>query len=228
MLAQSRTNQLSARLVGGLLILPLAVAFAVEPEQTSQTAPGAQRSTNARAAILHGRVTDEAGALLADVRVRVAIPATDMRFVDVSTPHKRLETRTDARGEYRLEIPEITERMTVSLDAMKPGYRRLVGTLFDGGDQQSVEVGPGAEAEATLILKPALYTAGLVVDERGSPIPSVKTTARSVSAQGYAFIEITATNPDGSVWKSSALPRDPPGQHPRVQGSRLFRPSRLY
>ena len=109
MLAQSRLNYLSAVLVGGLLILSLAVASAVEPEQTSHTAPKAQRTTNARTAILHGRVTDEAGAPLADVRVRVAIPATDMRHVDVSTPHKRLETKTDARGKYRLEIPGIAD-----------------------------------------------------------------------------------------------------------------------
>jgi hypothetical protein len=221
MLSQSRTNHLNAPLIAGVLILPLAVAFDVEAEQTTQTAPGAQRSTNARAAILHGRVTDEAGAPLADVRVRVAIPATDMRFVDVSTPHKRLETTTDARGEYRLEIPEITEHTTVSLDAMKPGYRRLVGTLFAGGDRKNVEVGPGAEAEASLILKPALYTAGVVVDERGSPIPSVKTTARRVSAQGYSFIEITATNPDGSFEIFSYQVR-PPGQNPQSKGAVSF------
>ena len=166
-------------------------------------------------------MTDEAGAPLADVRVRVAIPATDMRFVDVSTPHKRLETRTDGRGEYRLEIPGIAERTTVSLDAMKPGFRRLVGTVFAGGDRKSVEVGPGAEAEASLILKPALYSAGVVVDEQGSPIPSVKTTARRVSAGGYVFIEVTATNPDGS-FEIFSYPVRPPGQNLQSKGAVSF------
>jgi hypothetical protein len=221
MLAQSRTNHLSARLVGGLLILPLAVASAEEPQQTSQTAFGAQKSTNVRAAILHGRVTDEAGAPLADVRVRLAIPATDMRFVDVSTPHERLETRTDVRGEYRLDIPKIAEPTTVSLDAMKPGYRRMVGTLFAGGDRKNVAVGPGAVAEATLILRPALYFAGVVVDERGSPIPSVKTTSRRVSAQGYSFIEITATNADGS-FEIFGYQAQRPGQNPQSKGAVSF------
>ncbi len=137
MLAQSRLNYLSAVLVGGLLILSLAVASAVEPEQTSQTAPKAQRTTNARTAILHGRVTDEAGAPLADVRVRVAIPATDMRLRRCQHASQAAgEPRSDARGDYRLEIPGIAERTTVSIDAMKPGYRRLVGTLRAGGDRE--------------------------------------------------------------------------------------------
>ena len=85
MLTQSRTNRLSAlsaTLVAGLVTLPLVVAFAVDPEQTSKTAPKGQQPAGAQAAILRGRVTNEAGAPLADVRVRVAIPATDMRFVD--------------------------------------------------------------------------------------------------------------------------------------------------
>ena len=53
-----------------------------------------------------------------------------------STHHKQLEAKSDAKGDYRLEIPGITERTTISIDAMKPGYRRLVGTLMAGGDAQ--------------------------------------------------------------------------------------------
>jgi protocatechuate 3,4-dioxygenase beta subunit len=92
MLTQSRTNRLSAlsaTLVAGLVTLPLVAAFAVDPEQTSKAAPKGQQSAGAQAAILRGRVTDEAGAPLADVRVRVAIPAADMRFIDATTQHKR-------------------------------------------------------------------------------------------------------------------------------------------
>ena len=177
MLTQSRTNRLSAlsaTLVAGLVTLPLVVAFAVDPEQTSKTAPKGQQTAGAQAAILRGRVTNEAGAPLADVRVRVAIPAADMRFVDSSTPHKQLEAKSDAKGDYRLELPGITKPTTISIDAMKPGYRRLVGTLMSGGDAKSVEVAPGTTAEASLILKPALYFAGIVVDEQGKPIPAVK------------------------------------------------------
>ena len=89
MLTQSRTNRLSAlsaAIVAGLVTLPLVVAFAADPGQASKTAPEGQQSAGAQAAILRGRVTDEAGAPLADVRVRVAIPAADMRSVDPTTP----------------------------------------------------------------------------------------------------------------------------------------------
>ena len=201
MMTQSRTNRLSAlsaTLVAGLVTLPLAVAFAVDPEQTSKTAAKGQQSAGSQAAILRGRVTDEAGAPLADVRVRVAIPAADMRFVDASTDHKQLEARSDAKGDYRLELPGITERTTISIDAMKPGYRRLVGTLMQGGDARSVEVAPGQTAEASLILRPALYFKGTFVDEQGKPIPAVKIAANSVFGGGYGGVERTASNPDGS------------------------------
>ena len=62
---------------------------------------------------------------------------------------------------------------------MKPGYRRLVGTLMAGGDAKSVEVAPGTAAEASLILRPALYFTGIVVDEQGKPIPAVKISANA-------------------------------------------------
>jgi CBS domain-containing protein len=174
------------------------VAFAVDPEQTSKTAPKAQQSASAQAAILRGRVADEAGALVADVRVRVAIPAADMRFVDTSKHHKLLETKSDAKGDYRLELPGITKRTTISIDAMKPGYRRLVGTLMAGGDEQSVDVEPDAVAEASLILRPARYFAGVVVDEQGKPIGAVQIAANLALPRGSAGVERTASNSDGS------------------------------
>ena len=79
---------LSATLVAGLVSVPLVVAFAAGSEQTSKAAPTVQQSVSAQAAILKGRGRNEAGAPLADVRVRVAVPAADLRFVDASTEHK--------------------------------------------------------------------------------------------------------------------------------------------
>jgi beta-lactamase regulating signal transducer with metallopeptidase domain len=201
MLTQSRTNRLSALsavLVAGLVAVPLVVAFAADPEQTSKSSPKGQRTGGAQTAILRGRVTDEAGAPLANVRVRVAIPAADMRFVDSSTPHKQLEAKSNTKGDYRLEIPEITKPTTISIDAMKPGYRRLVGTLMSGGDAKSVEVAPGTTAEASLILEPALYFAGVVVDEQGKPIPAVTISANASFARGSGGVERTASNSGGS------------------------------
>jgi beta-lactamase regulating signal transducer with metallopeptidase domain len=201
MLTQSRANRLSAlsaTLVAGVVTLPLVVAFAVEPEQTSRNDPKAVQSAGNQPTILRGRVTDEGGDPLTDVLVRIAIPAADMRFVDPSTPHKQREARSNASGDYRLELPEITERTTISIDAMKPGYRRLAGTPMSGGDRTNVEVVPGTAAEAFLKLKPALYFAGTVVDEQGKPIPDVKIAANSVFGGGSGGVERTASNPDGS------------------------------
>lgn len=202
----TRLNALGGMLVAGFAALPLAVAFAADASPTSLTASADQPSEKGQAAILRGRVTDEAGAPLAGVRVRVAIPATDMRFVDVrrdlvdgpDVAHRLMETRTDANGAYRLEIPGITGPSKVSLDAMKPGYRRLVGTLMSGGDLRTVEVKPGAEAEASLKLKPSLYFRGTVVDEQGKPISGTSVAANASYVTASGGIERTATNRDGS------------------------------
>ncbi len=194
MLAQFRTNRLnvrSASLVAALVALPLAVAIAEAPpksgDSAQQTAP-----------VIQGRVTNDAGEPLADARVRVAIPATDMRFVDSSSDHQLLETKTDASGAYRLELPEVKLSTTVAIDAMSPGYSRLVGTLFLGGNAKTVEVTPGTVTEAALTLKPALYLKGIVVDEQGQPIPSVEISANLNTARSSFGVERTANNPDGS------------------------------
>src|SRR5262249_1773855 len=171
MLAKIRTNHVSAWLVAGLVALPLDGAFAVDPQPASQSAPKGQPSPGAHTAVLRGRVINEAGAPLAGVLVRVAIPTTDMRFVAAGAGrgfvkslrdhklHKLLEARSDAGGDYRLEIPGIAARTLVSIDAMKPGYRRLVG-FKAGGEPRDVEVAPGTEATASLILRPAVYFSG--------------------------------------------------------------------
>lgn len=233
MLAQCRATRLSAlsgMLVAGFAALPLAVAFAADASPTSLTASADQPSEKGRAAILRGRVTDEAGAPLAGVRVRVAIPATDMRFVDVhrelvdgpDVAHRLMEARTDANGAYRLEIPGITGPTKVSLDAMTPGYRRLVGTLMFGGDPNEFEVKPGAETEAPLKLKPSLYFRGTVVDEQGKPIAEASVSANAAVGGGTGGIERTVTNPDGS-FELFCYPEKRPGNVPGLgRGIVLF------
>ena len=214
MLTQRRPNRLSltsATLVAGLVALPLAMAFAVDPEQASPPAAKGQSSDGAHTALLRGRVTNEAGAALAGVRVRVAIPATDMRFVDAGADrgfvegrtdhklHKLLEARSDAGGDYRLEIPGIAARTLVSIDAMKPGYLRSVGFVA-GGEPKEVEIAPGAEATTSLSLRPALHFSGIVVDQQGKPIPGVKIDANvfvGVRSIRYS-VEETASRADGT------------------------------
>ena len=194
MLAQPQTNRLTAltsTAIAALVALPLAIVFAETPltvdAATEQDAP-----------VILGRVTDESGNPLVGAVVRVAIPATDMRFVNSSSDHQLLETKTDAIGAYRLELPEVKQSTTVSVDAMIPGYRRLVGTLYGGGDPRRVEVAPGAVTEASMTLIPALYFKGVVVDEQGQPIPAVEVSANANTDHSSAGVEQTASRPDGT------------------------------
>jgi len=67
------------------------------------------------------------------------------------------------------------------------------------GDAKSVEVASGTAAEASLRLgEPALYFAGIVVDEKGKPIPGVQIGAEAASEPAVGGIESTASNADGS------------------------------
>jgi hypothetical protein len=200
-------TSVSATLAAALVALPLVVAFSAGALREDPLGLQGRPPAAPRTATLRGRVTNEAGAPLPNVRVRVAIPATDMRFVaagavrkfvEPGTDYKLLEARSDAGGEYRLEIPGITARTMVSIDAMKPGYRRLSGTLMAGGDDRPIEVMPGTPAEASLTLKPALYFKGIVVDEQGKPIPSVEISANAAVGLGAGGIERTASRADGS------------------------------
>ncbi len=106
-------------------------------------------------------------------------------------------------------FPGSSKPTTISIDAMKPGYRRLVGTLRAGGDAKSVEVGPGTAAEASLILKPALYFTGIVVDEQGRPIPAVEIAANVRFGRGSGGVERTASKSDGS-FELFNYPVEPP------------------
>jgi protocatechuate 3,4-dioxygenase beta subunit len=213
MLARRRTNRLTALgalFVAGLVILPPVVALAVDQEQEIKTASGGQQSASEQAAILRGRVTNEGGDPLADVRVRVvAVADLDRRVVEDTTLNKRLEARSDVKGDYRLELHGITKRTRISIDAMKPGYRRLRGTPMAGGDAKPIEVAPGSIAEASLMLRPALYFAGTIVDEQGRPLRGVRIEANAHSPRATGGIERTVSGSDGS-FELFNYPETPP------------------
>jgi len=173
MLTQNRTNRLrapSATLVAALVSLPLVVAFAADPGQTSKAAPAGQQTAGAQGAIIHGRVTDEAGPPLADVRVRGTVVAPDGRIVDAITHQQQSEAKSDANGNYRLELAGITKPTHIMIDAVKPGYRGLRGPLMFRGDAKFIHLAPGTVEEAPLMLRTALYFAGIVVDEQARPM----------------------------------------------------------
>ena len=185
-------NAASLGLIVGMVAGSVAVAprlVAAIPQQPPAVVP---------AAVLQGRVTDKQGAPLPGVRVRIAVPATDMRFVNPTTDHVLFEARSGAEGDYRLEVPGINEPTKVSIDAMLPGYRRLVGMLMMMGDAKTVELEPGKPVEANLALEPARYYRGTVVDEQGQPIAGVQIGAYSSSSQRTGGVEMTATSPDGT------------------------------
>lgn len=149
--------------------------------------------------VLTGRIQNQAGEPLAEARVRVGIPATDMRFLDEEPGLRLFETLTDAQGRYRLEIGEVIEPTQVSIDVLKPGYGRSSGTPKGGGDFRTVEMAPDHEAEASFTLKPTAYYRGRVVNEAGKPVPSLTVRAFLSSAgRGSGWVERTVTGADGS------------------------------
>ncbi len=193
----SRTELRGALLFCAALALPIGTPVADEPGR----------------AVLRGRVTNEAGEPLAEVRVRVAIPATDMRDVGPTTGNDLREARTDARGEYRLELVGVAKPTKVSIDALKPGYHRLVRTIMVRVVPVIVEVTPGKVVEASIKLKPAAYYRGVVVDEQGKPIAGVKVIAGLVLGRASSGVEGTASLADGSfeLFNCPVKPFDLPG-----------------
>jgi len=196
MLALTRAPWLSAfrfMVVTGLVALPQASASPDDPGKTSKAASGATAAT------ISGRVTDQAGAPLADVRVTVvAVGDPETRKIIAGALSKQLVAGSDARGAYRLEVPGITKRAIIVIDAFKPGYRSLSGPLMRAGDTKRFEVVPGSHEKADLVLKPALYFTGVVVDEQGKPIPGVSIRASAYSPRSSANVENTESRSDGS------------------------------
>lgn len=182
-----------ALIVVGIIGFPALALFADESEPKFDASAARKKEP----AVLHGRVTNEAGEALSGARVRVAVPETDMRFVDLRKEHRLVETKTGNDGRYRLEIPDIVRPTTISIDAAQPEYRRLNGTLMSG-HVTTRKTGPGFVAEADISLTPAIYFKGTVVDEQGKPIPGVAISANANSAGGSGGVERTISQADGS------------------------------
>lgn len=186
-----RLNVTAYVFVGFLMMTTLVTGLSLRPAVAQQAADKA-----ACTAVIRGQVTNDANEPLSRVRVRVAIPGIDMRFVDFEENLRVVETTTDAEGRYQLEIPELGGETTASLDASKPGYQRLVGTLQRGGDVREMKIAPGSIVEQSFTLTPALYFKGKVLDEQGRPIEGVKVSANMVGTWSGG-IELTVTGPDG-------------------------------
>lgn len=150
------------------------------------------------AAKIVGQVTGKDGKPLARALIRAAIPAADMRFVQLGGKNKTFETTAGDDGRYALDVPVRNGATTASIDAMAPGYRRLSGTLRSGGDARQLTISPGSVVESSFVLEPALYVKGIVLDERGKPIAGVEIDANGDTSRSSGGIERTASRPDGS------------------------------
>ena len=207
------------------LLLEIAIAislqgFAAAAEPPAQSAV-ATPQPNASVAILKGRVSDEEGKPLAGVRVRVAIPAIDMRFFDSASARKQLQATTDDQGNYQVEIADVPTTNLVdslsarlggllgveipgaatltlaSVDAMKPTFRRRSGLIMSWDGETKVNVSGGKTTHADMQLKRSGYFAGTVVDEGGLPIAGVDVHASASGENFGANVEKTMTDENG-------------------------------
>lgn len=137
------------------------------------------------------------GRPLAGALVRVAIPATDMRFVRTRPEHRRFETTTDAAGRYTLLVPVREPNTSASLDAFAPGFGSFAGSYMLGGQSTEVHLNPASTARFCFKLSKALYVAGLVVDSEGKPVAGVVITALMTQPDGYGYITEVRTGAEG-------------------------------
>jgi hypothetical protein len=185
--------------VAGLVILQCPVFVRADGGGPGESAGKKPRRAESRSVQLRGEVRNDGGTPIAGARIRVAVPAADMRFVDETTGQKLFETTSDAKGHYSLDLTDIEKPTKVSVDAMYSGFERLCGTLAAGGDAREVEVAPGKVTDANLKLRgPTLYFAGEVVDESGEGIAGVQIAADGVSEPALFGIERTASAAEGS------------------------------
>lgn len=197
MLAERRSNRMgvfSGLIVAAIVAAPLLMTIAGEQKAKPQVDASKEKVA---VTVLKGVITNTKGETLVGARVRVAVPAIDHRFFPDAS-HLVLETTTGDHGEYQLEIPGITHETTASMDVLQPKYRRLSGTLMQGGDGEDLKIKPGETREVSYTLKPAMYFSGVVVDQEGKPIPGVQVAANSNSQWRSGGVERTVSGDDGS------------------------------
>ncbi|MFZ2149181.1 MAG: M56 family metallopeptidase, partial [Sedimentisphaerales bacterium] len=153
--------------------------------------------------IVTGKViSEQTGEALVDALVRVAVPATDMRFmrgVRDSARHAIYEGRTDQNGRFRIEVPLGENTADISLDAFLPRYRSAAGTFRSGGDFSlaKVSIQPEQQADFLIRLPSALYIAGVVKDHNGRPFAGVQVEATMWFDRGSGGIARTSTDQNG-------------------------------
>lgn len=156
------------RMLAALLaaIIPLGFGLSASAEQDNLNSPTSQST-------LVGHVTDPEGKPIVDAKVRVVLPTADLRSPVDTAAHREFLGKTDAKGNYSIEVIGIKSESSASIDILHPGHCRLVGTHMSGSDPNDVTLVPGKQVEYDATLPEALYFTGQVVDEAGEPIEGV-------------------------------------------------------
>lgn len=142
--------------------------------------------------------TEDTGKPISGALVRIAVPATDMRHVRVSTNHKIYQINTDNEGNFKIAVP-LDNANSISADVLAQGYRSAAGTYTSGGDFSlyKIAVEPNQQINLSIKLPKALYIAGTVCDNGGKAISGVKIQGRMMFNNGYADIASTESSESG-------------------------------
>jgi hypothetical protein len=135
-------------------------------------------------AVVSGRVIDEQGEFLRDVRIQItrlpiAHAEDDIESVDDEVV---AEAKTGKDGRYEVRVPVAGKAAGFQVQASKPGYRSCDAIGRYGGAISWVGLRPGHQQGASFVLRPGLYVAGIVVDEQGSPLGGVHIDSGSSDA----------------------------------------------
>jgi hypothetical protein len=133
---------------------------------------------------------------LSNVLVRAAAPSVDMRRFR-SGDDQLFSGLTDGKGHFAINLPQAA---TLSLDALSPGYESAAGSIM-GGPHSGVWLVnlpfTNDAPEFTIKLTPALYVAGVVVDENGHAFPQADVEATMQMKNGMAYVTQTRTGSNG-------------------------------
>jgi hypothetical protein len=155
----------------------------------------ANQSRSSKLHVISGLVVSEVtGQAVSNALVRASTTALDLTRLNVSLPGMT-EARTDTAGRFKLEL---ASSQTLSVNVFAAGYEEAARTWNSGENPCRNMDFATAEREGLRIkLHPALYVAGIVVDELKRPIPEVSIEATMRSTRGYSYLEFENTDSDG-------------------------------
>jgi hypothetical protein len=144
-------------------------------------------------AIVGGRILDERGEFLSDVRVRAT-----SRGMDPNDQDKLVvaETTSGKDGRYEVRVPLKEKTAAVDVEASKPGFRSTDGVIQMGGAIASVLLSQDKRTAASFVLRPALYVSGTVVDEQGDPVAGVSIVP-VLKGDADEYVGFTTSDRDG-------------------------------